>query len=157
MLRLRMVMIALAGLLVPGCVEQEPDRPTAEDKRLIKESILSTAPEMKFKVNADLEGKVTYLGLDVDRDLIKPGEQFKLTHYWKVNKKVEGWRLFVHLNADDKKGFINADHRPVGGRYPVTRWKPGEIIRDEHTVTLPAASRSPRSWSSPGSGRGSCG
>lgn len=137
MLRLRMVMIALAALLVPGCVEQEPDRPTVEDKRQIKENILSSAPEMKFKVNADLEGKVTYLGLDVDRDVIKPGEQFKLTHYWKVNKKIDGWRLFVHLNAPDKKGFINADHRPVGGRYPVTRWKPGEIVRDEHTVTLP--------------------
>jgi hypothetical protein len=51
---------------------------------------------------------------------------------------VDGWRIFVHLNGPNKQGFINADHKPIGGRYPATRWKPGEIIRDEHGVTLPS-------------------
>lgn len=140
--RLRNVMPYLLSLLLAlvvwGCVEQEPDRPTEEDKRLIRQNILTKVPEMKFKVNADLEGNVTYLGLDVDKDVIQPGQQFTLTHYWKVNKRVDGWRLFVHLNGPDKKGFINADHKAIGGRYPATNWQPGEILRDEHKVTLPA-------------------
>jgi hypothetical protein len=119
-------------------VEQEPDRPTEEDKRNIRQNILKKVPQMKFKVNADLEGKVTYLGLDVDRDKIQPGQQFTLTHYWQVHKRVEGWRIFVHLNGPEKRGFINADHKPIGGRYPATKWQPGEIIRDEHKVTLPS-------------------
>lgn len=128
--------LALASLAV-GCVEQEPDRPTEDDKRIIRQNILSKVPEMKFKVNADLEGKVTYLGLDVDKDVINPGEQFTLTHYWQVHKKVDGWRTFTHLNGPNKSGFINADHTPIQGRYPATKWNPGEIIRDEHKVTLP--------------------
>ena len=135
---------SLSLLLLPGCVEQEPDRPTEEDKRIIRNNILKQAPEMKFKVNADLEGKVTYLGLDVDQDTIQPGRQFTLTHYWKVHKRVDGWRIFVHLNGPDRGGFINADHKPIGGRYPAAKWQPGEIIRDEHKVTLPSNYREPK-------------
>ncbi len=137
MFRLRYLWAAVLVTLVCACVEQEPFRPTEDDKRKIRENILAKAPPMKFKVNADLEGKVIYLGLDVDRDVIKPGEQFKLTHYWQVKKKLTGWRLYVHLNSEGKRDYINADHRPVGGKYPVTLWKPGEIVRDIHQVTLP--------------------
>lgn len=130
---------ACAGvaLLAWACVEQEPARPTEEDVRIIKQNILTQAPEIKHKVNADLEGNVVYLGIDVDKDVVKPGEPIKLTHYWKVVKPVEGWEIFVHLNGPNKAGFINADHKAIGGRYPATRWKAGEIIRDEHTVSLP--------------------
>jgi hypothetical protein len=130
------VLVATLGL--SACVEQEPDRPTEDDVKVIKQNILSKAPDMKFKVNAELEDKIVYLGLDVDKATVVPGEPFKLTHYWKVLKPADGWLLFVHLNGPEKRGFINADHKPIGNRYPVASWKAGEIIRDEHTVALPA-------------------
>lgn len=130
--------------LVAGCVEQEPDRPTEDDKRVIRQNILSKVPEMKFKVNAKLEDKVTYLGLDVNKDVIQPGEQFTLTHYWQVHKRIDGWKIFTHLNGDNKSGFINADHTPIQGRYPASKWKPGEIVRDEHKVTLPGDYKEPK-------------
>jgi hypothetical protein len=50
---------------------------------------------------------------------------------------VTDWKIFVHLNDPEQARFINADHTPVGGRYPAAHWKRGEIIRDEHTVSLP--------------------
>lgn len=131
----------LAGLLV-GCIEQESDEPSAADRKAIQAHILKTVPNIKYKVDADLEGKATYLGIDVDKATIKPGEQFTLTHYWKVSQNLEGWRLFVHLNGEGGKGYVNADHKPVVGRYPVRNWKAGEIIRDVHKVTLP------RNWAS---------
>ena len=137
MTRLRMLMAVVVVLLVSACVEQEPFRPTADDKRKIRDNILTKAPAMKYKVNADLEGKIIYLGLDVDKDPLKPGDQFKLTHYWKVIKAVPGWRLFVHVNSADGREFVNADHKPVGDRYPVTLWKAGDIVRDIHKVSLP--------------------
>lgn len=131
-------LLALSFGLLGGCVEQESNQPTAADWKVIKQNILKKAPSPKYKVNADLEGKVTYIGLDVDRDKVRPGQPFTLTHYWKVNKPVPGWRLFVHLNDPSMSGknFVNADHKPIGGRYPVTLWKAGEIIRDAHKVTL---------------------
>lgn len=130
--------LALAGgFVVGGCVEQEPSRPTAADWKAIKQNILKTA-DPKIKVNADFEGKVEYLGLDVDKAVIRPGQQFTLTHYWKVKQAVPGWRIFVHLQDPKNQGkyFVNADHKPIQGRYPASMWKPGEIIRDMHKITL---------------------
>ena len=52
--------------------------------KVAKQNILTTAPTPKYAVNADLDGKVVYLGLDVDPPPIEPGKDVKLTHYWKV-------------------------------------------------------------------------
>jgi hypothetical protein len=137
--RIGLVPVALASLLVAlvgGCVE-ENHRPTAQDLQVIQKNILREEPLIEFRVNASLEGKVTYLGLDVDPEVITPGKPFKLTHYWKVIEPVTDWRIFVHLNDPEQARFINTDHTPIGGRYPVSHWKRGEIIRDEHTVNLP--------------------
>ncbi len=142
---LRIILGTLVALLAWACVEKEPDRPTEEDLRIIKQNVLSQAPVLKHKVNADLEGKVIYLGLDVDKEVIQPEAQFKLTHYWKMIKPLDsGWEIFVHLNGLNKSNFINVDHRAIGGRYPAARWKVGEIIRDEHAITLPASWKEPK-------------
>ncbi|HET6279933.1 MAG TPA: carbohydrate-binding family 9-like protein [Polyangia bacterium] len=129
----------LALSLVLACVEQEQDKPTEEDMKFAKQNILTTAPTPKYAVNADLDGKVTYLGLDVDPPEIEPGKDAKLTHYWKmVASPGDGWKTFTHLEGPNRQNYINADHTPVKGKYPVGQWKAGEIIKDEHTIRLPA-------------------
>ena len=132
----RTVLLVLTAMLVWGCTEPGY-QPTAKDLEVIKKNVLSEAPRMKFRVDASLEGKVEYLGLDVSPEVVVPGKPFKLTHYWKVLEPVTDWRIFVHLNDPQQARFINADHAPIGGRYPAAQWKRGEIIRDEHTVNLP--------------------
>jgi hypothetical protein len=135
-------LVAIAAGLIGGsgsCVEQDDEKPTQDDLKAIKANILAVAPTPRFAVNADLEGKVVYLGLDVEPAIIEPGKPAKLTHYWKaVSSPGDGWRVFTHLEGPKNQSFINADHGPVGGKYPVSQWKPGEIIKDEHTITLPA-------------------
>src|SRR3954469_12314714 len=124
-------------VLLLACVEQEADKPTAEDLTVAKQNILTTPPTPKYAVNADLDGKLVYLGLDVDHVPIEPGKDVTLTHYWKlVSSPGSEWKTFTHLNGAGSK-FVNADHAPVKGKYPVGAWKAGEIIRDEHTVRLP--------------------
>ncbi len=132
----RIVLVMLTATLVGGCVE-EGYQPTAQDLEIIKKNILVEEPQMKFRVDASLEGKVTYLGLDVSPEVIVPGKPFKLTHYWKVLEPVTDRKIFVHLHDPQKIRFINADHTPVGGRYPAALWKRGEIVRDQHTLSLP--------------------
>jgi len=132
-------------LLVPfvlassGCVEQDDERPTDDDMKVVRQNLLSAAPAPKSAVNADLDGKLVYLGMDWEPAEAEPGKDIKLTHYWKlVASPGDGWRVFTHLEGPNHQGFVNADHGPVGGKYPVSQWKPGDIIRDQHTVTLPA-------------------
>jgi hypothetical protein len=108
--------------------------------KAVRANLLATAPAPKYAVNADLDGKVVYLGMDVDPATAEPGKELKVTHYWKsVAPTGDGWKMFTHVEGPGHQNYINADHGPVGGKYPVTQWKPGEIIRDQHTVTLPAS------------------
>jgi hypothetical protein len=130
------VLIAFLG----ACVEQDDEKPNDEDMKVAKQNILATAPTPKYAVNADLDGKIVYLGLDVDPALPEPGKDIKLTHYWKmVASPGEGWKPFTHLEGPNHQSYINADHATVKGKYPPSAWKAGEIIRDEHIVRLPAS------------------
>jgi hypothetical protein len=129
---------ALVGFGV-GCVEQGEDKPTKEDEEFIAKNILATAPTPRFQVNADLDGKVTYLGMDVTPYPVEAGKDVRLTHYWKVNVAPgEGWKLFTHISGTNRQGFANVDHTPVSGKYPVSKWKAGQIIQDTHSFRPPA-------------------
>lgn len=89
-------------------------------------------------MNADLAGQVVYLGLDVAPWPVTAGKPVQLTHYWRVVAPPGGaWRTFVHVQAEDGSEFQNLTHEPVQGRYPVGRWKAGDVIRDQHAFTLP--------------------
>ena len=65
---------------------------------------------------------------------IEPGKDVTLTHYWKMVAPPGAGLEDVHApQRRGNKAFINADHAPVKGKYPVGAWKAGEIIRDQHT------------------------
>ncbi len=131
------VSLSLA-LLGGACVEQDEDKPSEDDMKVAKQNILTVAPTPKFPVNADLDGKIVYLGMDAEPAVAEPGKDVKLTHYWKVVAPPgDGWRIFTHLDGPNNQPFINVDHPPVKGKYPVGQWKAGDIIRDEHNIRLP--------------------
>jgi hypothetical protein len=128
---------ALSGMVF-GCVEQADEKPTKEDEEFVKKNLLASEPKPQFAARADLDGKVEYLGADVAPNPAEPGKDVHITHYWKVKASVnDGWRLFTHIGGPNKQGFINVDHGPVSGKYPVHKWKAGDIIRDQHSFRLP--------------------
>src|SRR5215471_14059146 len=140
---------ALTGLVLVGlaasCVEQDDEKPTDDDMKVAKQNILTTAPTPRFPVNADLDGKIVYIGLDTEAQTIEPGKDFKLTHYWKlVAPPGDGWKTFTHLDGPNHQNFINADHAPVKGKYAVSAWKPGEISGTSTPSASPGTGRSPR-------------
>lgn len=130
--------IVLASLAI-GCVEQGEDKLTKEDEEFVKKNILSTPPTPQFPVNANLDDKLVYLGMDVSPNPVEAGKDVKVTHYWKVNVAPgEGWKMFTHISGTNNQGFANVDHTPVAGKYPAAKWKAGEIIRDQHSFRPPA-------------------
>ncbi|HLK88411.1 MAG TPA: carbohydrate-binding family 9-like protein [Polyangia bacterium] len=140
---IRLAIVPLFSSLVlalPACVEQEPDKPTAEDLTAAKQNLLSAPPTPKYVVNADLDGKIVFLGLDVDPLPVEAGKDVKLTQYWKVvSPPGDGWKTFMHVEGPGKQSYINGDHVPIDGKYPVNAWKAGDIIRDAHTIRMPDA------------------
>ena len=84
-------LLLVAALVLTGaCVEQNPNTPNESDiETARKQHVLSSVPgTLKHPVNAELEGKLIYLGCDVDVAKPRKGQTFTLTHYWKVIQPV---------------------------------------------------------------------
>jgi hypothetical protein len=151
--------ICALGLLALGsCQGVDTGRPEPGPEQRLEDNLLTKAPSPRIPVaawlgpelrrgmspaEAEPQASVRYLGLDVSPAEAAPGQSLTLTHYWQVRSPLTGWKLFVHLSGPGNLGFQNADHIPVGGNHPVDRWLPGQIVRDEHRVTLPASFRQP--------------
>jgi len=137
--------VATALILAPvlasfaGCSGRQEEALSEADLQLVHSNLLPAAPAPKNTVNADLDGKLVYLGSDFEPAVAAPGQQVRVTNYWKaVEPPGEGWRIFTHLEGPDHHGFVNDDHGAIAGKYPVDQWKAGEIVRDQRTITVPA-------------------
>jgi hypothetical protein len=64
---------------------------------------------------------------------IARGGEVELTSYFQVAQDLSGWRVFFHLDGPGGT-WRNLDHVPVGGAYPVERWRAGQQIRDRFTL-----------------------
>ncbi|MBN2004205.1 MAG: hypothetical protein JXA21_12690 [Anaerolineae bacterium] len=71
---------------------------------------------------------------------LQAGEPFTLTLYWQaVTELQEDYTVFVHvINPDGGQTLAQVDEAPRHNTYPTSLWLAGEIVRDEHTVTIPA-------------------
>jgi hypothetical protein len=118
-----------------ACVEKEPSTEKVDDG-YIRENLLSAAPSPRFALNADLGGKVVYIGADVDKERAVLGDRVKVTHYWKVVQPPGSeWRLFTHVNGS-AGDWINVDDTKMRKGYGPDRWKAGDIVRDEQVFPI---------------------
>ncbi len=117
-----------------ACVEKEPEK---IDENFIRENTLSAAPTPKHPVNADLAGKIVYLGCDVDKPEIVRGTNLKITHYWKVVQAPGSeWRAFTHVEGSVKEDWLNVDQTKLRSMYGADKWKAGDVLRDEQVVPI---------------------
>ncbi len=155
---LRPPAILVLPFALAACQGVDTGRPEPGPEQRLEDNLLAKAPAPRLPVEAwlgpDLARSMSpaeaqpraaarYLGLDVSPAEAAPGATLTLTHYWQVLAPLTGYKLFVHLGGPGNQGFMNADHVPVGGNHPVDRWLPGQLVRDEHRVSLPAGWRQP--------------
>jgi len=83
---------------------------------------------------------LTHYALATDRAT----NRVRVTLYWQsIAPSAEEYTVFVHLL--DASGTIVAqrDAPPRDGAYPTSIWTPGEIIKDEYELQIPANARAP--------------
>jgi len=69
------------------------------------------------------------------------GDPLVVTTYWEVLSRIPSdAEMFIHVDFGGNR--INGDHKPVGGKYPMQFWVPGDIIRDVHTMAVSRADKS---------------
>jgi 4-amino-4-deoxy-L-arabinose transferase-like glycosyltransferase len=97
------------------------------------------AVEVPNRLDADLGGRVTLLGYDVDRRTVTPGGEVDVTLYWAAQASVPvDYTVFLHLAASDGPPYAQADGQPQHGAYPTSFWDVGEIVTDSRTIVVPA-------------------
>ena len=100
----------------------------------------SEAPEMDERVNAALGDGLVLLGYDY----FASPEGLHLALYWQA-AEVTGvdYAVSVRPTANGELLFhegqlVQEDHaHPVWGYYPMSRWMPEEVVRDDYLVSVP--------------------
>jgi 4-amino-4-deoxy-L-arabinose transferase-like glycosyltransferase len=95
-----------------------------------------------YPADANLDGIVQLIGYDVDTRRARPGGRVAVTLYWQAQVPIrDDYHVFVHLEGDEEAGSTpgiwgQADGRPVCWSYPTFDWRPGQIIADQHAITI---------------------
>jgi 4-amino-4-deoxy-L-arabinose transferase-like glycosyltransferase len=117
--------------LVPGEVNQNP----------LERSLPSVEPKPAHPLDANLGDQLDVLGWDLfdsrgrPIDGIVPGETVELVIYYRVVARVTtNWETFVHIDGFQRR--FNADHPTLGGRYPFSLWRIGDVVADRHSFAL---------------------
>ena len=141
----RTFVLALATLAVAGGVTA-CKRPSAQQIVLTKDqeqqiaaAVLTAVPaDLDQKLETKFEDKLTLLGYKLEpKDKASAGGTATLTLYWRVDQPLPGdWKIFVHMEAPGLKRQP-FDHYGVGGLYPLSQWKKGEIIKDTVAMEIP--------------------
>lgn len=65
---------------------------------------------------------------------------FRITYFWRCLAEMEeDYTLVTQFEGRHGKVYrINHSHQGVNGAYPTSLWKPGEVIREEYQVEVPA-------------------
>jgi hypothetical protein len=71
---------------------------------------------------------------------VSPGDAIPLELLWQAAPDFQAEPLVVVAQLLDQDGQVaaNLEAEPLSGRYPTAQWQPSELVRDRHTLAVPA-------------------
>lgn len=80
---------------------------------------------------------VTLTGIDLNEGS-SPGDTLTLDLCWQASDSpATDYAVFVHLLNPANDLVAQSDSQPMGGRYPLSIWDPGETVPDQIQISLP--------------------
>ncbi|MBM3135544.1 MAG: glycosyltransferase family 39 protein [Chloroflexi bacterium] len=127
--------LLLATLLV-GQPDEAPSRLTSRNGG--RDGASEVQPEdMRQPVHASLGGQAELVGYALSPAAVRPGETLRLTLFWQARQWIaQDYTVFVHLLDSQGKLWAQHDGPPQDGALPTSAWNPGELLRDEHLLTV---------------------
>ena len=103
---------------------------------LSSKNVAEVNPERPF--NIPFAQGITFLGYDVPQ-AVTPGDAVPLTFYWGAGETPDqDYTIFIQLLDGNRDWAASADAPPVNNFYPTSLWQAGDIIDDQHMLTIPA-------------------
>jgi hypothetical protein len=89
-------------------------------------------------------GTIRLIGYDLDANRVLPGGEATVTLCWEALTPVkEDFVYFVHFIGPEESKAGARDTHPGLGRYPTSRWKPGDAFCDEVRVPVEEWAQAP--------------
>lgn len=107
----------------------------------VPEVALVPAERELDRVFASAQGhSVSLRGVTLESDQVVVGAPVAVTLFWQALDAVAG-NLEVRLILTDPDGKVQTEWqgKPVGGLYPIDRWRPGRVVADRWVVVVPPA------------------
>ncbi len=103
-------------------------------------------PDMQEVLTLNFEHGITLLGYDLQAPSAEPDEKIAVTLYWQALERLTtSYKVGVQLLSPDLYIAAQDDSIPARWTYPTTAWLPGEIVTDEHLLTI-ASDAAPGSY-----------
>jgi mannosyltransferase len=88
-------------------------------------------------VSISVRQDIVLLGHDLSTAVVRPGGTVKVTLYWQTQEPIAtSYKVSVQVLSPDMQLVAQDDSIPVSWTYPTTAWLPGEIVIDEHVLTV---------------------
>ncbi len=141
--------VPTVGLLHTGLYTEDGERlpisnsagePMSELALLDRVSVRPPQPisdEVTHQVHAQLGEAITLIGHDVSVASVQPGDSLTVTLVWRAEAAVDtDYTAFVHVL--DSSGTLagQSDHPPAAGAFPTSLWDAGDVVRDDHHLTI---------------------
>jgi hypothetical protein len=101
---------------------------------------VKAGPEQRIEHEKKItfQNKMVFLGYDIGKPAVRPGSTATLTYFWKPLVDLDDdYLVMTNLyRTYDTKSFQHL-HEPLYGVWPTSRWKAGDVIKDEFTIQLP--------------------
>jgi hypothetical protein len=129
-----------------GCVGGGSKGLSAEEKAKLAPFILDAPPaHMQHALDVNFENKIHLIGYKFDPETAKPGQDVKLTYWWRCDEPLDaGWALFTHLHDETSDKSDNLDwngplreEKNKGQILGPDHWEKGKIYVDEQTYKMP--------------------
>ena len=86
-----------------------------------------------------LADAIALAGYDRSPRSPRAGETLHISLYWQALRPLEAeYHTYVHLVDAQGQKVAQSDLQPGGVYYPTTLWQPGERLRDDHLLAVPA-------------------
>ncbi|MEW5855713.1 MAG: carbohydrate-binding family 9-like protein [Myxococcota bacterium] len=135
--------IPLSALLLSlvACKGEQPKPETVVyvEGGQVKTRPFTGLPEGAVPSEASWDGRLRLLGSKVEPANAAPGEKVRVTAWFFLQKDLlEDYKLFLHGGgAGGEMNLVSDDHVPLDNLVPTSRWRPGEVLEDVRTITVP--------------------
>jgi hypothetical protein len=68
---------------------------------------------------------------------VAAGARLRVRLVWRALEEMgQDYTVFVHLEGPDGAVWAQHDGGPVGGTYPTSHWRGGELVADDHELVV---------------------